>query len=70
LSIILTLITANNLAIQFSFLIIAPLIHYFVYDVKNKQDYYFYYNLGLSSTVLWCTTIGIGIINFIVITII
>ncbi|MGY0035203.1 hypothetical protein [Pedobacter sp. NJ-S-72] len=43
--------------IGISFMIITPLFHYFIYEVNNSGEYYFYYNLGLSKIVLWANTI-------------
>jgi len=57
-------------SIGFSFLFIAPLMQYFIYEVKNKHEYYFYYNLGLSNTILWVSTIVIGFLNLILLSLI
>jgi len=35
----------------------APLMHYFIYEIGNPNEYYFYYNLGFSKFFLWSTTI-------------
>jgi len=34
----------------------APLFHYFIYEVRNYNEYYFYHNLGLSRVSLWILT--------------
>lgn len=42
------------------FICFTPLIHYFTYEVKNRNEYYFYYNLGLTKVALWIASILIG----------
>ena len=32
-------------------------MHYFIYEIGNPNEYYFYYNLGFSKFFLWSTTI-------------
>lgn len=49
---------------------VAPFIHYSVYDLMDKQKYYYYYNLGLSKVVLWASTMVICVVNFFVIALI
>lgn len=40
-----------------------PLVfHYFIYEVRNKEEYYFYHNLGLSKIVLWSATFVISLL--------
>lgn len=36
-----------------SFIMISLLFQYFVYEVMNPKEYYFYYNMGLSKNCLW-----------------
>jgi hypothetical protein len=38
----------------------APFFHFAIYEIRNPNEYYFYYNLGLSKTVLWISTIAIS----------
>ena len=51
-----------------SYLFLSLFFHYFIYEIRNINDYYFYYNLGLSKIILWISTlifsliIGIAII--------
>ncbi|PTT36774.1 hypothetical protein DBR28_10610 [Chryseobacterium sp. HMWF028] len=40
-----------------SFLLTAPVLHYFIYELRFKNEYYFYANAGLSRTFLWAGTI-------------
>jgi len=40
-----------------SFLFVLPMFHYFIYEINNPQEYYFYHNLGLSKVFLWTFTI-------------
>ncbi len=48
--------------IGITYLLSAPLIHYLVYEVRSPDEYYFYYNLGLSRIFLWTTTLLSAII--------
>jgi len=40
-----------------AYIFCAPLTHFFVYEVRNTNEYYFYYNLGLSKITLWVSTV-------------
>jgi len=40
-----------------SFLLIAPALHYFIYELRFKNEYYFYAHSGFSSTFLWAGTL-------------
>jgi hypothetical protein len=40
--------------------ILVPFFHYFIYEVRNYNEYYFYYNMGLSRLSLWVLTFGIS----------
>lgn len=46
----------------FSYFLIAPLFHYFIYEVMKKNIYMLYANLGLSRWFLWRSTIIIGLV--------
>ncbi len=71
LSIIIGLLFGGDFnSIGIAFLVISPLMQYFVYEIKNKNEYYFYYNLGLSNVQLWVSTLLIGILNLILLSII
>jgi len=56
----------NIMALAYIFA--SPLLQYFIYDVSNPDEYYFYYNLGHSKLSLWLSVnimslfIGISII--------
>ncbi|BAO74374.1 hypothetical protein WPG_0144 [Winogradskyella sp. PG-2] len=52
--------------IGLSFLVIAPFAQFFFYDLKNKNQYYYYYNLGFNNIKLWASTIIIGLINLLI----
>lgn len=51
------------IGIGISFIFFTPTIHFFIYEVNNPNEYYFYYNLGLSRLNLWLITIVISIIS-------
>lgn len=48
--------------IGISYIVLAPFFHYFTYEVRNPDEYYFYYNLGLSRSFLWLSTVAISLI--------
>jgi hypothetical protein len=62
LSICLGLLAMKGMAVVgasfFAYVFLAPMFHYFTYEVNNPNEYYFYYNLGLSKVNLWINTIA------------
>jgi len=55
-----SLITSDSVSIHvigFSYLIFALFFHFVVYEIRNPNEYYFYYNLGLSKLILWISTL-------------
>lgn len=44
------------------FIILTPIFHYFLYEVRYPNEYYFYYNLGFSKLQLWLISLLIGFI--------
>lgn len=55
--------SASNLlvGVGIGYILMAPLFHYFIYDVSSSNEYYFYYNLGLSKRNLWISTVVISL---------
>lgn len=49
-----------------SYIFLGLLFHYFIYGVSNSNEYYFYFNMGLSRLSLWVITfilnLAIGLI--------
>jgi len=41
-----------------AYLFILPLFQFFVYELRYANEYYFYYNLGISKIVLWAACIA------------
>jgi len=52
--------------IGLSFICIAPFTQYFFYEAKHKNQYYYYYNLGISRLILWGSTFVIGLVNVLI----
>ncbi|TAJ11958.1 hypothetical protein DMA11_14750 [Marinilabiliaceae bacterium JC017] len=48
--------------VGFSYIFFASLFHYFIYEIRNRNEYYFYFNMGLSRIVLWVLSSTISII--------
>lgn len=48
--------------IGFSYIITSLLFHYFIYEVMYSDEYYFYYNLGLSRLNLWIITLVLSLL--------
>jgi len=44
------------------FLVIFPLMHYFTYELRFKNEYFFYANFGFSRIFLWILTLSISLI--------
>jgi len=41
----------------FSYVLVSIVFHYLIYEVRYIDEYYFYYNLGLSRLTLWISTV-------------
>lgn len=41
----------------FCYLIFTPVFHFFFYEVVHPNEYYFYYNMGITKLVLWLSTV-------------
>ena len=52
------------------FIFIAPIIQYYVYEIKHKNEYYYYFNLGLGTIELWASTFIIALINLLILSLI
>jgi hypothetical protein len=48
--------------IGISYIFLGLLFHYFIYEVRNYNEYYFYYNMGLSRLSLWIITFVLSFI--------
>lgn len=46
----------------FAYLFSTLLFQYFIYEIKNKNEYYFYFNLGISKAVLWAGNFAFGLL--------
>ncbi len=44
------------------FFLILPLLHFFIYDIRLKSEYYFYAHFGFSKLFLWVITLSLGLI--------
>jgi hypothetical protein len=42
--------------------LISPLFQYFIYELRNEKEYYFFFNLGFSRTKLWALNIIVSIV--------
>ncbi|KUJ52626.1 hypothetical protein [Chryseobacterium sp. JAH] len=45
-----------------SFLVLLPVMHYFIYELRFKNEYIFYANFGFSRLFLWIFTLSFGLI--------
>jgi len=39
-----------------TYIFLTPVMQYYIYELRNKNEYYFYFNLGLSKMLLWIST--------------
>ena len=44
-----------------SFIFVFPMFHYLSYEIRYPNEYFFYYNLGLSRSTLWAATTFLGL---------
>ena len=42
------------------YIFFTPTFHYLTYELNNSNEYYFYYNMGLSKLSLWMSTLVIS----------
>ncbi|MES2652096.1 MAG: hypothetical protein V4663_10165 [Bacteroidota bacterium] len=43
--------------IGIAYIFLTPVFHYLLYDLTDANQYYFYYNLGISKLLLWISSI-------------
>lgn len=41
----------------FGYILAGPLTQYFIYEIRNENEYYFYFNMGLSKIMLYGSTV-------------
>jgi hypothetical protein len=71
ISIVIGILLGGKLTtIGLCFIFIAPLVQYYVYEIKNKNEYYYYNNLGLDNHKLWVSTFIIAFINLLILSLI
>jgi len=49
--------SVSTASIGTAYIVFAPFFHFAVYEIRNPNEYYFYYNLGLSKISLWAFTL-------------
>ena len=49
------------LGLGVGYMLFAPFFHYFIYDIRNSNEYFFYHNMGLSRAALWVASVIISI---------
>jgi hypothetical protein len=47
--------------IGFGYLVAGPVAHYFIYELRYKNEYYFYFNHGLDKFMLYASTLILNI---------
>jgi hypothetical protein len=45
----------------YAYFLAGPMVQYYLYDLRNPNEYYFYSNAGLSKTFLYLTTAGLNL---------
>ena len=46
----------------FGYFLAGPLTHYFIYELRNENEYFFYFNLGLNKISLYASTAILNLI--------
>ena len=63
ISVLLGLTLFKNIrAAGLIFIFLGPLWHYYIYEVRYRQEYYFYFNLGFTRFSLWVSTLILGVV--------
>ena len=44
----------------FGYFLAGPMVHYYLYDLRNPNEYYYYFNAGIRKRVLYVTTLGLN----------
>lgn len=44
-----------------AYIITGLMFHYFIYEIRYANEYYFYYNFGLSRSMLWLCTFSLNL---------
>ena len=62
-SVLLSFIAGFNFGnLALSYLLFSPFFHFMIYEIRSKDEYYFYGNFGLSRKFLWMMTLLISLI--------
>lgn len=46
----------------FGYFLAGPMVHYYLYELRHPNEYYFYFNAGLSKILLYSTTVGLNVV--------
>jgi hypothetical protein len=46
--------------VSIGYFLLTPLFQYFIYELRNPNEYYFYNNLGLSRIHLWVMSLALS----------
>lgn len=52
------------------YILMSMVFHYFIYEIRNPNEYYFYYNMGLNRYILWGANLFLSLIIGIILTIV
>lgn len=66
-SLLLSYLVKQNLGnFGISFLFMLPLLQYFIYEIRLKNEYVFYANFGFSRKMLWIITLTFSIFVYLI----
>lgn len=66
-SLLLSYLVKQNLEnFGISFLFMLPLLQYFIYEIRLKNEYVFYANFGFSRKMLWIITLTFSIFVYLI----
>ena len=46
----------------FGYILAGPMVHYFIYELRNPNEYYFYFNTGVGKIILYSVTVILNLI--------
>ncbi len=66
-SIVLAIATGNLNMTGIYYFFLSPLMHYFIYEIRDPHEYYYYFNIGFDKIQLWGSTLLVAVLIFLLV---